>query len=368
MVDIPQDKYTLMKCERFYKDKTLVTIYNKKNTPIKKKYIPFDYKGFRYRLNLETGELEFYDTKLCQYSIASSVRRTKILLNALLEMNDFDYFCTFTFDTRKVDRSNDDDVYRKFRMYLKMLKRKFPKLTYVIVPERHTVKLKLGDEEIEFEVEFDDATKGVLHFHMLLGLNGTPTDKTGLWFLPSGKVCCSWATKKNGIASKEYFEKTKHLHQLTATDGSPIYNVSSCHLGFTTASVIANKDACKAYISKYVKKCLGLSTSKFKKRFWYSQNLDVPEIVRTEIGSGFNYIQDLHKNTDYDLLEALRQAKCTDDTVREYYNEDYNILQYWFNKENYSKFEDNRLKGLTPTQEETPFETHVGENYSIYKD
>ena len=351
-----QKKYSLIKCERFYKDKTLITIYNKKNIPVKKKYAPFDYNGFRYRMNLETGDIEYYDTKLCKYSLTQSVNRTRILLMMLLEMNDFDYFCTFTFDKKKMDRNNDEIVYKKFSRYCHYLREKFPNLTYVIVPERHKVKLKLGEEEYEFEIEFDDATKGVLHFHMLIGLNGTSIKKDGLDFMSTDKVCCSWATKKNGIASKAYFEKTKHLHQLTITDGLPIYNINSFQLGYTTASRIASKEACKAYIAKYVSKCLGLSTTAFKKRFWYSQNLDVPEVVKTEIGSGFDYAKELNKNTDYDLLNALRQAKATDNTVAEYYNNDYNVLQYWFGSDNYTNFKENYTKGLTPTTDLTPFD------------
>lgn len=361
----PQNKYTLVKSERFFKDKTLVTMYNKINTPVKKKYIPFDYEGVRYRLNLESGELEFYNLQLCKYCLDCSVRRTRILLAMLLQMNDFDYFCTFTFNSRYVDRKNDEEVYKKFQLYLQQLKRKFPKLTYVIVPERHKVKLKNGDEEYEFEIDFDDATKGVLHFHMLLGLNGTSIKDDGLNFAKSHKVCCSWAP--DGIASEKYFEKTKHLHKLTATDGAPIFNICGFHLGFTTASKIVNKEACNAYVAKYISKCLGLSTTKFKRRFWYSQNLDVPEIVKTEICSGDDYFKDLNNNKDVDLINALRQAKATDESVKDFYNKDYNVLQYWFDKDKYSDFENNRKKGLIPTSEVTPFDILKGENYSIFK-
>lgn len=284
----------------------------------------------------------------------------------LLEMNDFDYFCTFTFDTRYVDRNNDSEVYQKFRLYLQSLKRKFPRLKYVIVPERHKVKLKIDNEEYEFEIEFDDATKGVLHFHMLLGLNGY--SKKDLDFRETDKVCCSWATKKNGIAGKDFFEKTKKYHQLTATDGLPIFNIGGFHLGFTTASLIANKEACKAYVKKYISKCLGFSTTAFKRRFWYSQNLDVPEVVKTEIGSACDYVPNLNNYNEISLLSALKQAKCSDETIKECYNKDYNVLQYWFGTETYSDFEYNRKRGLTRISRETPFDTHQGENYSIFKD
>lgn len=363
--EMPQNKYTLIKSERIFKDKTLVSIYNKRNTPVEKKYIPFDFEGIRYRLNTVTGELEFYDTKLCKYSMDCSVRRTRILLGLLLNMNDFDYFCTFTFDSRYVTRNDDEMVYKKFRNYIDYLKRKFPNLKYVIVPERHTVKLKIGDEEHEFEIEFEDATKGVLHFHMLLSLNGYSEKQLGMY--PSKYVCCSWATEKNGIAKSSFFEKTKHLHTLKPTDGATIYNITSFHLGFTTASKIVNKEACKSYVKKYISKCLGLSTTKFKRRFWYSQNLDVPEEIKTELSSGY-YVGELKDNTDISLLSALQNAKASDDSIFQYYNKDYNVLQYWFDNDTYSEFDSNFKKGLIQTPIDTPFETHKGENYSIYKD
>ena len=196
---------------------------------------------------------------------------------------------------------------------------------------------------------------------MLLSLNGHTEKELG--FALTKKVCCSWATKKNGIADIDYYNRTKDKHTLSATDGLPIYNITNFTLGFTTASKIANKEACKSYIKKYISKCLGMSTTKFKRRFWYSQNLAVPEIVKTEIGSGFDFAKDLQHTNDIDLINALRQAKATDDSVFECYNKDYNVLQYWFGSDKYSEFEYNRKRGLIPTNELTPFDKKIGEKF-----
>ena len=349
-----QSKYSLIKTERFFKNKTLVSFYNKRNFTVEKKYKPFDYNGHRYRLNLETGELEYYDLKTCMYSRGCSVRRTKILLGMLLEMNKFDYFCTFTFDKAKgVDRNNEKEVYKTFRHFMIYLKQKFPNLKYVTVPERHKVKIRIEDINVDFEVDFEDMN-GAIHFHMLLALNGHTLKELG--FQATNKVCCSWATKKNGICDKSYFEKTKDKHILTATDGLPIFNISAFKYGYTTASRIVSEEACKTYVKKYISKSLGISTSEFKKRFYYSRNLDVPLVVKQEIGDGFEVPVKLNVDDSIKELNQFKEADSLNNDIHSYFNKDYNVLQYWFDNEKYTDFEVVRKDGLIPTTESTPFD------------
>ena len=107
----------------------------------------------------------------------------KILMNMLLEMNDFDWFATLTFDKDKIDRTDDEIVFNAYKKYINNIKKQFPSLGYMCFPERHE----------------DDC----IHFHMLL--NGIRPKELGL--VNSGKVCCSWATFKNKVSSYEYFER-----------------------------------------------------------------------------------------------------------------------------------------------------------------
>jgi len=276
----------------------------------------------------------------------------------ILEMNSFDYFCTFTFDNKWIDRKNDNEVYSKFQYFCKYLKEKFPNLQYVIVPERHKIKTKITDNNEEFEIEFEDQ-RGVLHFHMLLGLNGHTINELG--FTRTDKVCCSWATKKNGIANIDYYNKTKHLHEQKPTDGVRIFHITGFKLGYTTASRIVSEEACKHYVKKYISKSIGLSTSAFKKRFYYTHNLNVPEIVKTEIGSGIDSPVNLYNNTDYNLLNDLRKAKVYNDDVYEAYNSEHNVLQYWFGKDKYSEFEYGRNINMIPIKCSTPFDNILEE-------
>ena len=95
----------------------------------------------------------------------------------LLEMNDFDWFATLTFDKEKIDRTNDELVYHAYKKYIDNTKQRFPSFRYLTVLERHE--------------------DGCIHFHLLIG--GLTTKQLGL--VNSGKVCCSWAYYKNKIAS-----------------------------------------------------------------------------------------------------------------------------------------------------------------------
>lgn len=257
-------KYNLFSTERVYRHETLLSYYFQSNKKVVKKFKPVDLDGERYRLNLETGELGCYKLSDIYNSKAASVRRSVIHMNMLLEMNDFFWFWTLTFDNERVDRTNDEVVLRCYTKYINNLKKKVPSVRYMCFPERHE--------------------DGCIHFHLLVG-GITPTQ---MGLVNSGKVCCSWATHKNGVASKEYFEKTKseHLHELKDTDGETIFNVTSFAYGYTTASRIVSRERCNSYVKKYVEKALG-STSVFKKRFYYSENLNVPDVVKRLIGADF---------------------------------------------------------------------------------
>ena len=308
--------YYLFQKDRIYREKTLTSLYFKSNKEqVEKKSRPYDIDGIRYKLDLVTGEILNYKKSEVQNSMASSLRRTKILMNMLLEMNDFDWFATLTFDKDKIDRTNDELVYGAYVKYINNIKHQYPSFRYLTVLERHE--------------------DGCIHFHLLIG--GITTKQLGL--VNSGKVCCSWAFYKNKICSKEYFEKTKHLHELQDTDGLPVYNVTTFTYGLTTVTRIASRERCNSYVKKYINKDIGKSTEIFKKRFFYSKNLIRPIIVDRLIGADFASPINI-KN--YMLSDPHFQNADLSN-----YNDEYNILQYW---------EDNDIreqidKGLIPLSE-----------------
>ena len=227
--------YNLFSTERKYKKDTLVSFYFKSSKQIIKKYSPIDIDGERLKLNKITGEISNYKRKEVEQSRRCSLDRTTILMNTLLNMNDFDWFWTLTFDREKIDRTNEEAVFNCYKKYIHNLTRKYPGIKYMTFPERHE--------------------DNCFHFHMLVA--GITPKQMGL--VNSGKVCCHWATKKGGIASREYFEKTKCKYQLKDTDGETIYNITTFAYGFTTVSRIVSRERCNSYVKKYVEKALGLS-------------------------------------------------------------------------------------------------------------
>ena len=287
--------YNLCSTERKYRNDTLISYYFQSNKQIIKKFAPVDIDGERYRMDLETGEIIPYTKKQVLESTYASLRRTKILMNMFLEMNDFDWFWTLTFDKEKIDRTNDLAVFNCYEKYINNIKKQFPLLKYMCFPERHE--------------------DGCVHFHLLVA--GITPKQMGL--VNSGKVCCHWATKGKGVCSREYFEKTKHLHELKETDGETIFNITTFPYGYTTVSRIVSRERCNSYVKKYVEKALG-STEVFKKRFYYSSNLNIPDIVKRLICVDFDRIGDIEKT-------QIAQDNPLVQFSKGQYKNDYNVLQ-----------------------------------------
>lgn len=316
------NRYALFLKEEKYREETKLSLYFK-NVKIREKTCgPIDYNGRRYKADYETGEFRLYDLEEILANKYNSVERTKRLLNKLLDMNDFDWFCTLTFDDSKINRSDEDAVYEAYVKFINNIKHQFPSLRYITVLERHE--------------------NGNIHFHMVIG--GVPWRKLGL--VNSGKVCCHWAKNKNGVCSPEYFNRTKHLYELKDTDGLPIYNITSFIYGFTTATRIASREKCNSYIKKYVEKALG-STNKFKKRFYYSENLNVPEEVTRCIGADFLEPTNTRVHAKTNLL--FEHAERT------IYLEEYNISMARISNDKKENIE----RGLIPSMEATPFDLEV---------
>lgn len=323
--------YNLYSIERRYKKDTLVSYYFQPNRKIIKQYKPIDINGERLRLSLQTGEITNYKLSQILACRNTSLRRTNTLVNMILEMNDFEWFWTLTFDKEKIDRTNDLQVFTCYKKYIHNLKVKYPNFKYICFPERH------HDED------------NCLHFHLLTA--GITAKQMGL--VNSGKVCCHWAKKfRNGVwqhignCSREFFEKTKDNHILTDTDGETLFNITTFAYGYTTVSRICSKEKCNSYVKKYVKKDLG-SVDVFKKRFYYSSNLNVPEVVKKLIGADFENPVDI-KN-----LTLLEDDLIVKNAKGQPYVSDYNVLQVRIDNE----IKDNLDKGLVPLSidEDLPF-------------
>lgn len=154
----------------------------------------------------------------------SSLSRTKALVRDLVLCNDFELFCTFTFDPEKVDSFKLNRCWTKMSIWLhhqrNNSREQGKEFKYLIIPEKHK--------------------SGRWHFHALISGYTSTLKDSGL--------------------------KTQTLR--------PIYNITSFRSGFTTAVEIDSKDGVSNYVTKYITK--DFITSFNQRRFFCSRNLVRP--------------------------------------------------------------------------------------------
>lgn len=304
----------IVKKEQVYQDYTLFTYYAQSRGVSVKKYIPCidQADGFLKRLNLETGELELYTRKITNACKYASINRSRIKLMKLLEINQFDWFITLTFDKDKVDRLDEDSVVNEYQNFIKRLRYVREDVRYITVVERHK-------------------KDGALHFHMVVG----NISWQQLKLTNSGKVCCHWATRTNGIMDKSRYLKQCADHILKATDGLPVFNVGIYYSGYSTATLIQDKARTNYYVLKYIEKSLG-TTSKFKNRFYYSRNLELPEETFKLYLEDYNQEEKGYrlKNAN-DILAMVKGFDWyyLDNSVYVSHNEDLDVVQFRVNND-----------------------------------
>lgn len=165
--------------------------------------------------------------EMIRHSLQTSLNRTKNTIYELSKSNDWEYFITLTFDPKRYDSTNYDEVTKILTEFMhRMRKIKSKDLTYMIVPEFHA-----------------DGRK--YHFHGLLANIGD------IKMIPSG-----------------------HLDK----DANDIYNMPAWIYGFSTATKIKDTVRASAYITKYItKECV--QHTKYKKRYYASRNIKRPEVT-----------------------------------------------------------------------------------------
>ena len=173
-----------------------------------------------------------------------SLAHTRSMIHTYARCCRWEWFCTFTYDGKKVDRYDFKLCMKKIRNWLKNQRRLAPDLKYLAVPEMHK--------------------DGAWHLHVLLADSGT------MKFVDSGK---------------------KYL-------GMKIYNLSGWKWGFSTATEIQDTFRIQNYISKYMTKdCFALSQNCH--RYYASRNLPKPMVKHLLINS--NDVDEVIQN----LLDSL---------------------------------------------------------------
>lgn len=151
----------------------------------------------------------------------SSLNRTKTLVKDLVICNNFEWFCTFTFDPKKIDSFNLFRCWRSMSTWLyhqrERSKEKGIEFKYLIIPEKHK--------------------SGRWHFHALLsGYSST--------------------LRESGVVTDSL---------------RPIYNITSFRSGFTTAVRIDSSEGVSNYVTKYITKDFIKDFN--HRRFFCSRNL-----------------------------------------------------------------------------------------------
>lgn len=162
-----------------------------------------------------------------EHSDYNSYSRTRKRIYDYARANDFCYFVTLTFNPDKVDSFSCVDSYEHMRNWLNRMRKKFPDLKYLGVPELHK--------------------SGRYHFHFLM------SDDIKSVLLDSGK-----------------FDNKGHK----------IYNLGSYRFGWSTVVEIYDKDRLPSYIIKYITKDL-CKASPNRRRYWNSHNLLLPKCFAT---------------------------------------------------------------------------------------
>lgn len=152
-----------------------------------------------------------------------SLRRSRQMIKDICLCNEFDYFCTFTFDQKIHDRYNIQHCRHVMECWLRNQRYKHsPDLRYLVVPELHK--------------------DGALHFHALISHFNGP------------------------------LRPAKHK-----VHGRTVYNLSGYRAGFSTAVRIDNHEAVANYVTKYITKDLTVMFG--SKRYFSSNNLVRPKKI-----------------------------------------------------------------------------------------
>lgn len=180
-------------------------------------------------------------------SLERSKRRARSMVADYIRTNDLDLFVTFTLDKRKVNRYDDDEVFRKLHNWLdNSVRRKG--LKYVLVAEYHK-------------------KERALHFHACINRCFTLTD-SGTLSLHDGKKP---KRPRSEAQRKAWLE----------AGASIVYNVDDWPLGFSTAiEMYGDRARAIAYVCKYISK----SDCKIGGRWYYSGgDLRLPVVYTCDV-------------------------------------------------------------------------------------
>lgn len=208
------------------------------------------------------------DSRLRVSSVESAEerKRKKVLYNIaktrnkifdIASANDFNFFITLTYDSKKCDRYSFQECSKKVRKFMNHFKNEHkddcPNFKYLLVHEQHK--------------------DGAYHYHGLIYLDKIDTLRLAD-HQPRG---CKY----------------------------PVYNWGRWKNGFSTVTEIQDKDATRKYILKYISKNIDEDYVKGQRHFYYSQNcakpvIDKLMITNDDILALYDEVYDTDRSTGYE--------------------------------------------------------------------
>lgn len=231
------------------------------------KGVKVPYRQKKIKLALTMAQTIKMEIKSLQTSVART--KQKIYDYAKANSDEFMFFVTLTFDPNKVNSFDYSLVTSKMTNWLRNIRKKIPSLKYIGVPEQHK--------------------SGRFHFHFLM------SDISAI-LIDSG-------------------HKTK--------EGMIIYNLEAYKLGFSTATVIQDRERVSNYLSKYITKDLALQT-KGKKRYWHSKGLSLPQESLDLIPDIEDIVLSLENKASYHkkIIKGIQEVNIFEHKINE------NIFSY----------------------------------------
>lgn len=187
-----------------------------------------------------------------------NLKKTKENLFDYVECNNWDWFFTGTFDPKRYDSQNADELKIVLQKWFNNMVSRYH-ISYIIIFEYHK--------------------KGGIHIHGLIKENP----------LYPLKLVDSDTKSYYGF-KKPMRDNTALKHGLNPANGRVVYNLKTWRFGWSTAIKVYGKSE---HIAKYVTKYITKTNQKIMGRyFWHSQDLDKPKVY--------------YMNTDYDALQLAQ--------------------------------------------------------------
>lgn len=220
--------------------------YPNSNTPFKHSFLKRDRleKGREDASRNSADILQFLEAKEKEKTderFNQSLSRSRKNILDILLCNEFDYFCTFTFDGQKIDRYNFNECKKQLSKFFMNFKNRYASdFKYLVIPEFHK--------------------DGAVHFH---------------------GVCSGFPDGELTVPDIVYKRVGEHLVELPNVFNYHEWKRYHKKFGFFNCSPIRNYTACAFYISKYVTKDL-ITLEKGSCIYMCSHGLNRPKLVFDE--------------------------------------------------------------------------------------